>query len=348
MSKNQSKTQASQIDWNVIENYIRSHIPFLPNDSLQAKAFSAGYSNITYQINIGKWEGVFRRQPFGDLPPNAHDMKREFTILGKLNPVFPLAPKPFLYCDDPAITDKQFYIMEKKVGLVLDDSLPPELDGNQAYARAVSETVVDTLTCLHSIDYQAAGLNMIGKPNGYLERQVKGWIKRYERSKTDELDGVGETEQWLLGKLPSSSLSSIVHNDFKLNNMMFSYNSPEAVAVFDWEMSTIGDPLTDLAISLAYWTEPGETETGLTSVTSKPGFLTRREFANLYALKSGNSLSDIDYYLTFAFYKIAVVLQQLYYRWKNGDSQDSRFEHLHIGIKNLMHQANRAKNRELL
>jgi aminoglycoside phosphotransferase (APT) family kinase protein len=348
MSKNEFKTQTSQIDWPLIENYIRSHIPILSNDSLQAKAFSAGYSNITYQINIGDWEAVFRRQPFGEIPPKSHDMKREFTILEKLNPVFPLAPRPFLYCDDPAITDKQFYIMEKKEGYVLDDSLPPEQEGNQAYARAVSNSVIDTLSSLHSIDYQSAGLNGIGRPDGYLERQVHGWIKRYERSKTEELDGVEEIEKWLLFQLPSSSHSSIVHNDFKLNNLMFSYDGPEPVAVFDWEMCTIGNPLTDFAICLAYWAEPGEKETGLTSVTSKQGFLSRREFADQYAFKSGHDLANMNYYLTFAFYKIAVVLQQLYYRWKNGISNDTRFQKLNIGIKNLMHQAHRAKNNELL
>ncbi|WP_047153897.1 phosphotransferase family protein [Aneurinibacillus tyrosinisolvens] len=346
---NSVKPQTTSVNWELIERYIRSRISGLPDKPMEVHPFSAGYSNLTYRIAIGEWEAVFRRPPFGSIPPKAHDMKREFTILEKLHPVFPLAPKPYLYCEDPAVSDKHFYIMEKKNGLVLDDALPPEHEGDTAYTRTVSETVVNTLTFLHSIDYRKAELADIGRPEGYLERQVHGWIKRYEQAKTEEIGEVTEIEQWLLRHLPSSPAPTIVHNDFKLNNMMLSPDDPrQAVAVFDWEMCTIGDPLTDLACSLAYWTEPGEAETGLTSVTIQPGFLTRREFADMYAAKSGRDLSVIDYHLTFAFYKIAVVLQQLYYRWKKGETADDRFASLDVGIYNLMRQAGRAKNRELL
>ncbi|WP_286884236.1 phosphotransferase family protein [Aneurinibacillus sp. UBA3580] len=338
-----------EINWKAIEHYIRSHIENLSNEPMQVKQFSAGYSNLTYLLKIGDWEAVFRRPPFGQIPPKAHDMKREFTILQKINPVFPLAPKPYLYCEDPTISDKHFYIMEKKNGIVLDDTLPPEHVGNKEYARIVSETVVNTLVFLHNIDYVKAGLATIGKPQGYLERQVQGWIKRYHHAKTEEMAVVPEIEQWLIKQLPASPAPSIVHNDFKLNNMMISPDNPrEAVAVFDWEMCTIGDPLTDVGCSLAYWTEPGEGETGLTSVTVNPGFIKRREFVQLYAEKSGRDLSNIDYYLTFAFYKIGVVLQQIYYRWKKGEAKDDRFAKLGEGIHNLMHQALRAKNKELL
>jgi aminoglycoside phosphotransferase (APT) family kinase protein len=349
MNKNSVRQQTTCVNWETIEQYIRSQISGLPDEPMQVRPFSAGYSNLTYQIAIGDWQAVFRRPPFGHIPPKAHDMKREFTILEKLHPVFPLAPKPYLYCEDLSISDKHFYVMEKKEGLVLDDALPSEHKGDTAYARTVSETAVGTLALLHSIDYVEAGLADIGRPDGYLERQVHGWIKRYAQAKTEEISEVADIERWLLDHLPSSPAPTIVHNDFKLNNMMLSPDNPkQAVAVFDWEMCTIGDPLTDLGCSLAYWTEPGEAETGLTSVTIHPGFLTRREFANLYAAKSGRDLSTIDYHLTFAFYKIAVVLQQLYYRWKKGETNDDRFASLDIGIYNLMHQAQRAKNKELL
>ncbi|MFT9849286.1 phosphotransferase family protein [Aneurinibacillus sp. REN35] len=349
MGENKVKPPITSVKWDVIEHYIRENIPNLPTETMKITPFSAGYSNLTYRIAIGEWRAVFRRPPFGYIPPKAHDMKREYTILQKLYPVFPLAPQPYVYCEDPAVSDKHFYIMEQKEGLVLDDTLPPEYIGNTAYAHAISDTAVRTLVRLHSIDYEAAGLAEIGKPSGYLERQVHGWIKRYDQAKTDDIAGVAELEQWLIRHLPSSPAPTIVHNDFKLNNMMFSPSNPqEAVAVFDWEMCTIGDPLTDLGCSLAYWTEAGEAETGLTSVTIYPGFMTRREFVEQYAAKSGRDVSDIAYHLTFAFYKIAVVLQQLYFRWKRGEAQDERFANLDIGIRNLMQQAHLAKSGEML
>ncbi|WCK55703.1 phosphotransferase family protein [Aneurinibacillus sp. Ricciae_BoGa-3] len=349
MDKSSVKQQTTSVKWKEIERYVRSCISGLADKPMQVQPFSAGYSNLTYQISIGDWTAVFRRPPFGHIPPKAHDMKREYTILKKLHPVFSLAPKPYLYCDDPAVSDKHFYIMEKKSGLVLDDTLPPEHQGDEAYARAVSGTAVSTLAQLHSIDYAKEGLADIGRPDGYLERQVHGWIKRYQLAKTEEIAGVTEIEQWLMHHLPASPAPAIVHNDFKLNNMMLSPDDPtNATAVFDWEMCTIGDPLTDLGCSLAYWTEPGEAETGLVSVTIQHGFLNRREFAHLYAAKSGRDLSNIDYHLTFAFYKIAVVLQQLHYRWKKGETSDDRFSTLNIGVYNLMCQAHRARNKELL
>ncbi|MBN6186134.1 phosphotransferase family protein [Aneurinibacillus sp. BA2021] len=349
MNENKVKPPATAVNWNAVEQYIRTKLPDLPQETMQVRPFSAGYSNLTYQITIGRWKAVFRRPPFGPIPPKAHDMKREYTILHRLHPVFPLAPEPYVYCEDPAVSDKHFYIMEQKEGLVLDDRLPPEYDGDPAYGRAISDTAVRTLVRLHDIDYEAAGLADIGRPDGYLARQVHGWIKRYQQAQTDNIAGVSELEQWLVRHVPPSPAPTIVHNDFKLNNMMFSPEDPqEAVAVFDWEMCTIGDPLTDLGCSLAYWTEAGEAETGLTSVTTQPGFINRREFAERYAVHSGRDLSDISYHLTFAFYKIAVVLQQLYFRWKQGEAPDERFANLDIGIRNLMQQAHRARNGEML
>lgn len=168
-------------------------------------------------------------------------------------------------------------------------------------------------------------------------------------AQTDEIDITDEVETWLLAHIPASPPPTIVHNDFKLNNMMLAADDPRhATAIFAWEMCTIGDPLTDLGSTMAYWTESGEGETGLTSITTFPGFMTRREFINCYAQKSGRDVSNIDYYLTFAFYKVGVILQQIYYRWKQGGAQDARFGKLDVGVRNLMHQAYRAMRRELL
>jgi aminoglycoside phosphotransferase (APT) family kinase protein len=349
MSQQQFQNKVTAINWEVIEEYLRHVIPGLNNDALRIKQFSAGYSNLTYLIAIGNWEAVLRRPPFGPIPPRAHDMKREYEILGKLNQVFPLAPKPYLYCEDPRIMERHFYVMEKKEGLVLDNSLPMEYENRQDTGRLVSNAVVDTLVNLHAIDYNAAGLSSIGYPDGYLSRQVHGWIKRFHNAKTNDIPAVESLEKWLIDNIPPSPSPTIVHNDFKLNNMMFSAVNPgEVIGVFDWELSTIGDPLTDLGAALAYWTEADDKDTGLTTVTTKPGFLTRKELLERYAKKSGRDVSQIDYYLTFAFFKIAVILQQIYYRWKIGEAKDERFGKLASGIKNLFEQADRAKKKEIL
>ncbi|MGG3471441.1 phosphotransferase family protein [Neobacillus pocheonensis] len=349
MSQQQFQNKTAEVNWLRVEQYLKQEIPVLSEEPIKIKPFSAGYSNLTYLISIGDWQAVLRRPPFGAIPPKAHDMKREFEIIEKLNNVFPLAPKPYLYCEDTGIMERHFYVMEKKEGVVLDDSLPREFIAREDTGLLVSNAVVDTLVNLHDVDYKAAGLQDIGYPDGYLSRQVHGWIKRFHHSKTDDISSVETLEKWLIDHIPPSPAPTIVHNDFKLNNMMFSAKDPgEVVGVFDWELSTLGDPLTDLASSIAYWTAPDEEESGLTSVTTNPGFFSRKEMLELYAKKSGRDISNIDYYLTFAFYKIAVILQQLYYRWKIGEAPDERFGKLNIGIQNLLNQAAKAQRKQLL
>ncbi|CAH2715163.1 hypothetical protein BACCIP111895_02347 [Neobacillus rhizosphaerae] len=345
----QNKHQVDKVNWEVLETYLRSKKLVESNAPLNIEQFSAGYSNLTYLISIGEWKAVLRRPPFGPIPPKAHDMKREFDILNKLNRFFSLAPKPYLYCEDPCIMDRHFYVMEKKVGVVIDDSLPKEFAENPRTGQLISEAVIDTLHQLHEVDYKEAGLETIGYPEGYLSRQVHGWIKRYQNCKTEDINGVETLEKWLINQIPTSPDPTIVHNDFKLNNMLFSPQNPgEIVGLFDWELSTIGDPLTDLAVMLAYWKEEGEADTGLTSVTTAQGFASRKEMLEKYAKKSGRDVSQINFYLSFAFYKIAVILQQIYYRWKIGEAKDERFSNLGEGIENLMNQAQRAQRKEIL
>jgi aminoglycoside phosphotransferase (APT) family kinase protein len=346
----QSNSQTIEMNWGKIESYIRSNLPLKSEEPMKIIKFPTGYSNLTYFISIGDWEAVLRQPPNGYIPAKAHDMEREYTLLSNLYKVFPYAPQPYLYCNDRSIHDRHFYIMEKKKGLVIDDTIPSEykIYGNRI-GLILSEAVINTLSLLHEIDYKAAGLHDFGRPQGYLQRQVTGWIGRYQRVKTEEITGIEKLEEWLISNIPESPSPTIVHNDFKINNLMFSPRDPSIVTgVLDWEMCTIGDPLTDLGSSLAYWTAKGEADTGLTSVTHLSGFLSRRELCEIYARKTGRDVSNIDYYLTFAFYKIAVILQQIYYRWKQGHAEDSRFEQLNTGIANLIQQAFRAKQKELL
>jgi aminoglycoside phosphotransferase (APT) family kinase protein len=331
------------VNWSRIEEYLRTELNLMDEaGKLEVRPFTSGYSNLTYLVRIGQWEGVLRRPPFGELPAKAHDMKREYNLLKRIYSVYPKAPKPLLYCEDPNIMDKHFYVMELKKGVVLDEYLPADWNTPQM-KQQISKAFIQELVDLHNIDVYKNNLDSLGKPEGFLKRQVNGWIQRYRQSKTDDLPFVEKLENWLINNIPNSTDVTIIHNDFKLNNIMFNPENPNQIAaVLDWEMSTIGDPLLDLGISLAYWTEEGDEETGLAAVTNQPGFMTRRELAILYTQASGRDISNLNYYLSFAFYKIAVVLQQIYYRYKLGEVDDERFANLNVGIRNLMLQAEKA------
>src|SRR5579863_5229755 len=312
-----------------VEQYLRNHIEGLGPGSLQVRQFPSGASNLTYLLQIGDWEAVLRRQPLGPIPPKAHDMERESGLLQKIHPVFPLAPNPYLFCSDLSILGVPFYVMERLIGEVLNNTFPPEVTPSVELCQGISYMVVDTLVQIHSIDWQAAGLSDFGYPQGYLSRQVKSFIERYFRAQTDDIPQVEPLVRWLAEHIPNSPPPTLIHQDFKLNNMLLNpHDLTKAVAVLDWEMTTIGDPLLDLAISLGYWVladDPIELQSILPMVTMTPGFISRESFMQLYAQKSGRDLSSMHFYMTFAYFKLAVILQQIYVRWKRGQTQDERF-----------------------
>jgi aminoglycoside phosphotransferase (APT) family kinase protein len=316
-------------DLQKVERYLRDHIEEIGEGSLQVRQFPSGASNLTYLLQIGEWEGVLRRPPFGPVPPKAHDMQRECGLLQKIHPAFPLAPEPYIFCDDLAIIGAPFYVMERRKGVVINTSFPPGVTPTPDLCKQISHTVIETLVQIHAIDWQAAGLDTFGYPTGFLERQVKGWIERYHRAKTDEIPEVEPLTSWLATHIPLSPTPTLIHNDFKLNNMILDpQNLSRPIAVLDWEMATIGDPLFDLAISLSYWAtvdDPEELKTILPTVTMLPGFVSRETFMEIYARKSSRDLSSIDFYMIFAYFKLAVIIQQIYVRWKRGQTQDERF-----------------------
>lgn len=329
-----------QLDWAKIEHYLRARIPGIGGGTLEVRQFPSGASNLTYLLHIGTWEGVLRRQPLGPVAPKAHDMKREAGLLERIHPVFPLAPRPYVFCDDLEIMGVPFYVMERRRGFVLNDVFPPGVEVTPELCRRLSEAVVDTLVQIHGIDWQAAGLAGFGYPEGFLERQVKSWIERYYRSQTDESPDIDSLAAWLVKHIPTSPAPALIHNDFKLNNMLMSSDDLACpVAVLDWEMTTIGDPLFDLAISLCYWVQPDDPEALraiLPTVTPAPGFITRAEFMERYAAKSGRDLSSMHFYTTFAYFKLSVILQQIYVRWKRGQTQDPRFAVFGVRIETLV------------
>jgi aminoglycoside phosphotransferase (APT) family kinase protein len=331
MSETIDVREGEDFDLAAVEQYLRSYIEEVPEGDLQVSQFPSGASNLTYLWKVGDWEGVLRRPPLGPVPPKAHDMGRESGILKKLNAVYPLAPRPYFFCEDESVIGAPFYVMERRKGVVLDDSFPDGVEPDEEVRRGISYTLIDV---------SEAGLGDLGKPDGFLQRQTEGWISRYEKAKTDEIEEVEPLTEWLARDIPESPPPAVIHNDYKLNNLVLDPEDlTEVRAVLDWEMATVGDPLFDLAVSLSYWIEPGdpdELKAVLPTVTETPGFSTRRELIDHYAEKSGRDLSDMHWYVVFGYFKLAGILQQIYARYKNGQTTDERFATFGDRVKTLL------------
>jgi aminoglycoside phosphotransferase (APT) family kinase protein len=320
-----------ELDRDALVSYLRSRLPEPPDGQFfELLQFPGGHSNLTYLIHYGRREFVLRRPPVGPVAPKAHDMPREYRLLAAVHPVFPLAPEPFLVCEEASIIGVPFYLMERRRGIVVRRDEPAEIGGDLALRRRVSEAMVDTLVALHRIDVRAPGLGNLGKPAGFVERQVRGWAGRWEGSKTGELPAIDAVVSWLVANLPADPVRpSLVHNDYKLDNVMLDEADPaRVVAVLDWEMSTVGDPLIDLGILLCYWSEENDAEArreSISAVTALPGWMKRTEIVDRYSKQTGCDLSGIRFYEVFALFKVAVVLQQIYYRYHRGQTHDERF-----------------------
>jgi aminoglycoside phosphotransferase (APT) family kinase protein len=308
--------------------------------SLTIEQFPGGHSNLTYMLRTPAREYVLRRGPLGPVAPKAHDMAREYMVLKAVHPVFAAAPEVFHLCEDTSIIGAVFFVMERRHGIVVRDHIPPELAAFVNYPARVSQGFVDCLVELHSVDIEQHGLVSLGKPTGFLERQVRGWFERWKGAKTQEIALMDRLIQWLTDHLPISPPATLVHNDFKLDNLMLDANDPGRIeAVLDWEMATVGDPLVDLGLILCYWSQPSDPGGTKASLTSQPGWFTRDELIGRYAERTGRDLSLINYYEVFALFKLAVVLQQIYVRFHRGQTQDERFRHFDKRVHNLIQQA---------
>ena len=323
--------EGEQLDWSRVA-------AFLGRPSLEVEQFPGGHSNLTYLLRDGGEEMVLRRPPLGPLPPTAHDMVREYRWLAAMHPVFPLAPKPYVLCEDTSIIGAPFYVMERRQGIVIRAEEPAQLVDRPAERARLSRAMIETLASLHALDIEAAGLTALGKPVGFVERQVRGWTDRWHKSKIDSLPEMEALAEWLPARIPTPTAHTVVHGDFKLDNVMLDPNDiAKIVGVFDWEMCALGDPLVDLGIYLAYWAPAArlDAKDALASVTSGPGWFTRDEVIDTYARASGRDLSQLSFYEAFAFFKIAVVIQQIYFRFKRGQTSDQRFAHLDVRVTHL-------------
>lgn len=320
--------------------------------TVEVSQFPHGHSNLTYLIRIDDAGYVLRRPPLGSLARTAHDMGREFRMLEALCPVFPEAPRPLLYCDDAEVLGAPFYLMEVRSGIVLRRSLPPGVSIDAALAGRVSASVVDLLVRLHGVDYRAAGLAGLGHPEGYVARQVRGWTERYAVAATDRVPEMDAVAAWMAERSPAEREGAVIHNDFKFDNLLLGPGDPaRVVALLDWEMATLGDPLMDLGSALAYWIEPRDPPELLAAAmgpTFLPGMWTRERFAEEYTLRSGRPVEGISFHYCFGLFKIAVIVQQIYARYARGQTRDPRFAGMNHMVAVLARQAARSAERGTL
>lgn len=336
--------EGEDFDHRQLAEFLKGKLPDAEG-SLDIVQFAGGHANLTYLLRYGSTEYVLRRPPIGPVAPSAHDMGREYRVLSVLYQAYRPAPRAFLYCDDPAVIGAPFFVMERRRGIVVRRHIPPEFGGGNdpAINRRISEVLIDTLADLHDVAPRAVGLETLGKPDGFMGRQIDGWTARYERAKTKDVPIVTELAQWLRDHLPPSPPPALLHNDWRLDNMMLDAHDPgRCEAVFDWDMCTRGDPFADLGTLLSAWFEqnegnPGQGQVVMPSYT--PGFMTRREAVAHYGKRRNIDVSDVPYYYAFGIFKIAVVLQQIYHRYHLGQTKDERFKFFEQGAELLFWKA---------
>ncbi len=314
-----------------LEQYLREHREGF--SSLKAiRQFPGGYSNLTYLLETGRGDFVLRRPPFGANIKSAHDMSREYRVLSLLEGVYDKIPRPVLYCDEASVIGAPFYIMERVKGVILRGGIQKKIALDAPLMRAISEAAVDNLVTLHKIDIEATGLACLGKPKGYIGRQVEGWVKRYYKAETDKVPAMDELAEWMKNKQPEDGPAGLIHNDYKYDNLVLHpENLSQVIAVLDWEMATVGDPLMDLGTSLAYWTELKEAQAmplAANYLSWLPGNLSRMQLVERYAEQSGRQLDDILFYYVYGTFKVGVIVQQIYARYKKGHTRDERFANL--------------------
>jgi aminoglycoside phosphotransferase (APT) family kinase protein len=316
--------------------------------TLSVRQFAGGKANLTYLLRFGDREFVLRRPPLGPIPPGAHDMRREHRVLSVLHRRYPPAPRSLLLCEDEGVIGAVFIVEERRHGFVIRDDIPPEFAGRPALNRRIGEALIDALADLHRVMPTEIGLDGLGRPDGYLERQLAGWTRRWQAAQGGE-----EAEQaaaqmapvldWLGHHLPDSHGAALLHNDYRLDNCLLDNSDPGRIAaVLDWDMCTQGDPLTDLGYLLNYWVEPKD-DPAWREIAAMPtwreGFPTRADAIQRYAARTGFDVARIGWYQVFAAFKLAVIIQQIYIRYVRGQTQDQRFRYYYRRVLGLADKA---------
>ena len=337
--------QDEQIDLHKLKNYLNELLK-IDIDKINILQFSGGHANLTYLISFNNKEFVLRRPPLGPVAPSSHDMAREHMVQHSLNKLFPLAPKSIHLCEDDEIIGSKFHLIERRKGIVIRKEMRSELAGSRNKIRSLSFKMIDILAELHKLDPSQVGLGDFGRPDGFVLRQLNGWEDRWKKASEEKIkaERFNKLVRYLRSNIPKPQGATILHNDFKLDNIMWDINNPLLpVAVFDWDMCTRGDPLMDIGHLLNYWIdEDDDYEANL--ITSMPVknilYPKKSEIIDHYALETGFSIKDVDWYYAFGAFKLAVIIQQIYVRFLKGQTQDERFANFGKRIEALINRAN--------
>ncbi len=308
-------------------NFLRGKLPGAEQE-LSVRQFGGGAANLTYLLDYGSHQYVLRRPPLGPVAPSAHDMARESKVLLRLWQAFPRAPRAFLFSDDESIVGAPFFVMERRQGIVVRSSIPRAYDRWRDAPARMSRVLIETLADLHAVEFATIGLADLGRPSGFIHRQIEGWWRRWQAAKLEELPAMNAVYDWLCSNQPPEGAASLVHNDYKLDNVMLDRTDPgRIVAVFDWDMCTLGDPLSDVGALLAWWCRPEDPPhfRAMAMMPLDDRFLSRAELVAHYAEYSGRDLSAIRFYHALSLFRVTVIIAQIYVRYVRGQTQDRRF-----------------------
>lgn len=324
----QSIREGEELDVKQVDQWLKSRVEGLQG-SPAIKQFPGGSSNLTYLVRYDNRDLILRRPPFGTKAKSAHDMGREYRVMSALKPVYPYVPNMVAHCEDDSVLGCEFYAMDRIKGIIPRKELPQELNLSEQEVSALCKAVVDRLIDLHKIDYKAAGLENLGKGWGYVDRQIDGWSKRYINAKTDDVPGYEKVMEWLDANRQEQVAVCVVHGDYRLDNVVLNPDNPtDVIGVLDWEMATLGDPLMDLGNTLSYWIEAGDPPAMhmmRLQPTHLPGMMSRSEVFNYYCEQMGFNNVNFTFYRVYGLFRVAVILQQIYYRFYHGQTKDQRF-----------------------
>lgn len=319
--------RGEELDAVAVHRWLAERLPDLGDALPEVTQFSGGASNWTYRLRYPRHDLVLRRPPAGHKAKSAHDMSREYRVQSALRPVYPWVPEMVGLCTDPSPIGAEFYVMRRIEGLVPRKEMPVPLTPDQA--RALCASAVDRLVELHRVDVDATGLASLGKGTGYVRRQIEGWTDRWRKARTPNVPSFERVIGWLHDHMPDDVASVVIHNDYRLDNLVLDPADPtRPIGVLDWEMSTLGDPLMDLGNSLAYWVQADDdpfVRSTRRQPTHLPGMMTRAELVAAYAERSGRSIGDFTFYEVYGMFRLAVIVQQIYWRYHHGQTDNPAF-----------------------
>lgn len=327
-----------QLNNAAVAAFVKQHFPDVAG-TMQVRQFKGGASNLTYQLDFDNASFILRTSPAGTKAKSAHDMGREYRIMQQLKPVFTTVPDMIAFCKDENVIGREFYIMQKLEGIIPRANLPKGLQLSASEVHTLCTNVIDKLVELHKVNYTQAGLQDLGKGAGYVQRQISGWCDRYEKARTPNVPSCTKVMAWLKSHMPQDVATCIIHGDFRFDNVVLASDEPtRVIGVLDWEMATLGDPLMDLGNSLAYWveaTDPLPLRLTRRQPTHLKGMMTRQEVVDYYCHQMGFGKIDFTFYRIYGLFRLAVIVQQIYYRYYHRQTTNEQFKNFHLLVKYL-------------